>query len=174
MHIDLRIALTLLCHALLMFIVGEVNRLLAPFHLHLMVDAMYLIFPALFFRVWPGMLVTALTAAALFALRPMSYTFGVLLFPLVTLFATRVRIRIRRENPRHLAVVTLGINTVLFAIYTLNNTIFPTEPSWWLRLGSDYLLSQIIILMIASPWANLQRRLLYTFGIDVGAELQHI
>ena len=148
--------------------------MLAPYHLHLMVDALYLIFPALFFRVWPGIAVTALTAAALFALRPMSYTFGVLLFPLVTLFATRMRFRIRRENPRHLAVVALAINTVLFAVYTFNNPMLPTELQWWLRIGSDYLLSQILIVLMASSWANLQRRLLYTFGIDVGAELQHI
>lgn len=174
MHIEIRIAITLLCHALIMFLVGELNRLLSPLHLALMVDALYLVFSALFFRVWPGVIITTITAAAVFCVRPFPYTIGVLLYPVLTLIATRMRIRIRRENPRHLVLVALLLNSALFLVYTLHSPSYPAESQWWLRLGCDFVLSQTVILLLAAPWAHLQRRLLYTFGIDVGAELQHI
>lgn len=169
-----RIILVLITNMIAVFLVGEINGLLAHAGLYLCLDAMLLLFPALYMRVLPGMIAVGLTAMLLFALKPFNYTWGVGGMMLMLLVMTRFRGRFRRENPKHVALMAVFANTLVFLAYTVGMGAAAMEGGTWLRVGADFLLSQAVIWVLAPVWVRLHRKILLLMGVDLGAELQRL
>lgn len=170
---DRRHLLILLFNWLFFLLLTRVNELAArgSFSLHLPV--LCLLFPALYFRLYPGFAVAGLTAL-LIASRQPGALFGFLpvLYCAIFLLLTLSRRRVRREKPRHTALLAFsGNGAILLAV-----TLFMARGAaggalYWMRFIQDFVLSQTLVVFIAFPFLAFQRRILLSLGSDVLSEM---
>ncbi len=173
MNRDKRIPLLLVTNGLLFFLLTEVNALLAPVSLYLTGDALYVLFAAVYLRLKDGLLVVFVTAFVVDAMHPAPLGSSAVLYLAAYAVIIRLRLRLRRENRLHIALVGLIANTVIFlGLMIAVEVPNAGEATFWIRAMSDLLFSQVIIFLVAARLIDLQRSLLYHYGVDVAAELQ--
>lgn len=156
-------------------VVMEGNYLLAPNALSLQLDALYVIFPGLYFPALPGLLLSALLALFIGATRPLASTSTLVIFIALWLFTLISRRRIRRDRWGHL--VALAAFAQGFEIIIITLKVGRPETWTWggylARIGSDALWSLLAIALLAPIWVRFQVRFFQAFGWSLENEATH-
>ncbi len=173
MNQDHRVLLALAVNATLCIILSQANGALSGISFYLTLDTLYFIFAALYFRAYQGLIVVAISALAVDSLIPVSFGQSLIVYSIAYLLALRMRFRMRRENPFHVAIIAVSANAVVYALNTLAplGTGMPSGP-YWIRCASDFLLSELLIALLAALYVRMERELFNQVGIDLASELQ--
>ena len=173
MNLDKRIPLLLATNGLLFFLITEINALLAPVSLYLTLDALYVLFAAFYMRLKDGLMIIFVTAFFVDVMHPVPLGSSAVLYLAAYAVIIRMRLRLRRENRLHIILFGLITNTVIFlGLIIVVKVPNATEATFWLRALIDLLFSQVVVFLVAARLIDLQRSLLYHYGIDISAELQ--
>ena len=173
MH-DRRVAITLLCNALLFFFVDQLNAWLMPWQLHLNLDSLYLIFACLYFRLYSGLSVALVSGTLAYAGLP-GWEGGLVTCVAGFLLGIHCRQYIHRDNPMQVVLFALAGNFFIFITLTFIVTSPPWHDLvWWLRLLTDIGLSGVLVLLLVIPWIHLQRWILLAVNINPAAEMQSL
>lgn len=132
-------------------------------------DALYLVFPLLYFRFAHAVPQVVFTALALDAFWPGPYGTRLVLYLVAMLLMLNFRTRIRRENPGHVFWFTLVLNALLFAGLWLV-AAFGSEGLGAVplsRILGDMILSCLFAAATAYGWMVLQRwAIIKASGVD--------
>lgn len=158
----LPVVLSLGLHALL----HGLNQVLAAtqvaggtLNLHLSLEALFLLFPLLYLRFAHGLPQVAIVALMIDAMEPQGFGSRLIIYSLMLVTVLPLRVRLRRENPAHVAWLAFAINLVLhlaLLIVALWGPTTLTGALFW-RTVVDFALSQTVVLMVAFPWLQFQR-----------------
>ncbi len=173
MNRDHRVLFALALNATLCFLLSEVNSALSRTSLHLTLDALYLLFAVLYFRVHHGLIVVIISALAVDSLIQIPFGQSIFVYSFAYLIALRMRFGMRRENYYHVMIIALTANAAIYVANTLAamGEGFPGSP-YWIRCTSDFLLSELLIALIAGLYVRFQKNLFSHVGIDLASELQ--
>lgn len=173
MNSDHRLLIILIVNALLYFFVNQLNAALGAKGIYLSLDALYILFAALYFSNYHGLIITAASALTVDAVLPSHFGTNLIIYTIALLTIGRMKIRLRRENPYHVILIALVINLLIILTFTLVTEREGIMSGWfWIRLITDLFLSELVIAIIAPWYLNLQRILLLYLGIDLASELQ--
>ena len=153
-------------------IIREFNSALAMLSVHLTLDAIFLLFPALYLPLFDGLVIVVLTALMTDAWLPIPYGTSLCLYLIAYGLARQEHFRLRREKKLHViylaVIINAGIMLALTALMTFPN---PANLAYWMRNFLDILLSLLGLVFLAGWWVNIQRTVLIYFGTDIAAEL---
>ena len=148
-------------------IIVLLNNILSTFSIHLSLDILYLLFPALYMLFWPGYLIVALIALIIDAILPLPFGTLFLLYSLGYFFIRHLNTRFRKEKRTHVMLMAFIINSIFMFIITLimGSSTF-SEGNYWVRFFTDLSISGLVLILIAPPILDLQKLfLLYSGGI---------
>lgn len=175
MNSDHRIFLIILVNLVLSYFINQVNAILSAWSIYLVLDSFYLLFAGLYLRGAAGFITITVTAMAVEATLPFPSGIHLIIYIFSFLLLNQTRARSSRESPYQVMGLAFFINLTIFLFFTVSSgTLSLPSPALWLRLFSDLLLSQIVVIILVIPLINGQRHLLLSAGIDVGAEPQSI
>jgi len=167
-----RVLAILLCNLLAYAFVREFNSALAGFSIHLTIDALFLLFPALYLPLFDGVIIIAITALLIDAWLPVPYGTSLFLFLIAYGLTRLTRFRVHRENKFHLIWLALAINAgLILAIFVLMAFPGPTDLVYWMRNIFDTMISIAVLALLAGWWVDFQRVILLYFGANLGSEL---
>ncbi len=173
MNDDKRTLLILFANGLLYFVVNQVNESLAPFSIHISVEALFLLFPFFYLNTGQGLLIVLITAMFVDATLPVPFGVHVILYFGTFAFLLKMRRVFRRENPRHVLLAALWSNFfIMLGLSFFTAGSLQNLSEFWFRFLCDLAFSQLVVLIVVGWWVNLQRKALLMWEIDVGAELQ--
>ncbi len=167
-----RILAILLCNLLAYAFVRELNSALAGLSVHLTIDALFLLFPALYLSLFDGVIIVAITALLTDAWLPVPYGTSLFLFLIAYGLIRLTRSRMRRENKSHLIWLALAINGgFILALSVLMAFPDPAGLVYWMRNIFDTIISLAVLALLAGWWVDLQRTLLIYFDANLASEL---
>lgn len=167
-----RVTLLFFSHILLYFIIGQLNSLLGGWSLHLHLDALLLVFFGLFLNHMKGLVFSALLGFMADAVHPVPYGTYLIGYVLLWAFFVWSQRRIRRQNPLHVRIITVIAQSLwLLGLALFLGTGLWTEWTYWQRILVDLLASALVLFLFAWPWCHLQKKLLYSLGWDLDAQL---
>jgi rod shape-determining protein MreD len=137
---------------LLWWLVGLTNHYLADTAVHLYVGGLFVVYSALRLDRKHGLIAIVLTGLLIDAVEPLPYGTSLVLLGLVHATLLYGRQRFPREGAVFGLVVALLAN--LFLVIALSFLLVGANPrpgSAWLRVFSDLLASQLLLLVI-TPW----------------------
>lgn len=172
---DSRYFLVLCLHLLLFAVVYTVNSGLGPWGVQLRLDALWVLFPAAFFRLGPGAIVVGLGGLVAGATQPLPFGAAFVLSLAGFVMMLLARPYFRRDQPALYAAAALVTNAVMvggLAFWVGATTAGGLAPVGWWRTVQDLVVSQVILALIAAPWVELCDGTLRRAGIELGAELQ--
>lgn len=170
---DSRIMLILLENGVLFLIIYHLNSALSSVQIYLALDAFYLLFPILYLRLYPGLIAAFLSGLFVYSGLPFSFE-GSMLYGSVFLLTAYFRQNIDRSNPIQTTFFAFLLNSFIFIIISLWQAPLISTNDYWQRLLVDFLFSQMIVILLAAFFVEMQRRILLFFGIDLAAELQSL
>jgi len=170
-----KVLICLIANFVLFFFIGEVSHQLAPLGMSLQLDVIYIIFAGLYFRMLHGVIFVALIALFANAITPLPYGFHFITYLASWMFITWARPRIRRENPAHVKLLAILIQTLFFLVITslMGRSLFG-EFFFWMRVATDYSLNMLILLAFTHLWCEFQRSLMLSMGWDLTSEYQKV
>lgn len=167
-----RILAILLCNLFAYAIVRELNSALAGYSVHLTIDALFLLFPALYFPLFDGLIIVVITALLTDAWLPVPYGTSLYLFLIAYGLASLASSRMHRENKAQVIWLALSLNTGFMLVLTvLMAFLGPADLFYWIRNIFDAMFSLSVLALIAGWWVDLQRALLTYFGGNFASEL---
>ncbi|MFO7724371.1 MAG: rod shape-determining protein MreD [Oceanipulchritudo sp.] len=167
-----RVTLLFFSHILLYFLIGLVNNTLGGWSLHLHLDALLLVFFGLFLNRMKGLVFSALLGFMTDALHPVPHGTYLIGYVLLWAFFVLSQRRIRRQNPLHVRTIAVVAQALWLAglAFFLGKGLW-TEWVYWQRVLVDFLASALVLFLAAWPWCLLQKKLLYSLGWDLDAQL---
>jgi cell shape-determining protein MreD len=150
---------------LLYLALAEVSHLLSRWALGLHFESLLILFPALFLPAGQGLVLCLLFALLLGVHAPVPLGMTLLTFCLLWNLAGRMRSRLRREHPGHLA----GLGAFLQALQVLGwsfafASLQAAPAAFWWRATAELLVSAALVALLAGWWCRWQYRLLDEFG----------
>ena len=167
-----RVTLLFFAHILLYFIIGQLNNALAGESIHLHLDALLLVFFGLFLNHLKGLVFTALLGLMTDAIHPVPHGTYLIGYVLIWAFFVWSQRHIRLQNPLHVRTVTVIAQSLwlLVLAFFLGRGLW-AEWLYWQRILIDLLASALLLFIFAWPWCHLQKKLLYSLGWDLDAQL---
>ena len=167
-----RILAILLCNLLAYAFVREFNSALAGFSVHLTIDAIFLLFPALYLPLFDGVIIIDITALLTDAWLPVPYGTSLYLFLIAYGLTRLTRFRMHRGNKSHIIWLAIIINCgFILALSVLMAFPGSTDLVYWMRNIFDAIISLAVLALLANWWVNLQQALLIYFGANLRSEL---
>jgi len=170
-----RISLIFACNLLLYFIIGQLNFLLGDWAIHIHLDALIVLFFGLYLSRISSLLFTSLLGFLADAMHPAPAGTYVVGYLCLWLFYVWCQGRIRRQNRIHLrsvAAIAQGIWLIALGL-TLGSGQW-SEGAYWNRIIYEMVLSVGLVFVFSSPWCKFQRKLLYSLGWDLEAQMTHL
>ena len=156
---------------LLWFIIGEVNHHLARWNLSLYVGGLMLTFGLLYFPRKTGLLHALFLGLWMDAASPQPFGLSMVLFALAHLTFFHFKQKLPTEETVTAVSFALLLNAGIFLFLTLwHLTGVPDFAGYALKAATDFLLSQILILLIAPWYLALQNEILHYCGIFLERE----
>jgi cell shape-determining protein MreD len=170
-----RLSLVFLFNILLYFFIGLANNIVSGWSITLHLDALLLIFFALYVTRLSGLVFAVILGLVTDSVHPVpagTYLIGYLA---MWLFFTWCQRRIRRQNPLHVRTVAVAaqIAWIVFIGLFLGRA-YLAEWVYWQRLLTDMLVSCTLLFLIVWPWCRFQKKLLYSLGWDLEAQISHL
>ncbi len=165
MEIDLRGWLLAASNVLLFWLLQMINDALGSSGLTLSLNALYLILPAACMRQGWALLLVFATGMLIDAPLPVSFGFHSILFIVVVTALQGFQHGLARAGLGQLILVALGLNALLILIQSLLLAgPLLGNSAYWLRIGSDLLLSTLALPLIGWWFFSWERWLLYLGG----------
>ncbi len=162
----------LLCNLFAYAFVRELNSALAGFSVHLTIDALFLLVPALYFPIFDGLIIVAIMALLTDAWLPVPYGTSLILFVIAYGLAGLASSRMHRENNSQIIWLALAINGgFMLALTVLMAYLGPADLFYWIRNTFDTIFSLAVLALVAGWWVDMQRALLTYFGANFASEL---
>ncbi len=172
MTITTRISILIVLYGALWIILRSVNSLVSFGSIHLFLDTVFLLFPALYLRLGEGATMALLMGFLVGSVRPVEFGQQALLFLLVFLGMRLWAMRLRREKPQHVIFLALFANTILFlGTWALANGYEQIGYATLGRMTQDYAVSTIALLFVAYRSVAWPYLALYYLGEDPGQRL---
>lgn len=172
MTVTSRLCILIVLYVALWIGLRSVNSLLSFSSTYLFLDAIFLLFPALYLRLGEGAAMAILTGFFIGSVRPVEFGQQALLFLLVFLAMRLWAIRLRREKPQHVVLLALFTNTVLFiGTWILVNGATSMGHTPIGRIMQDFAVSTIALLFMAYRSVTWPYLALYYLGEDPGQRL---
>lgn len=130
--------------------------------LWLHIDALFLVFPILYLRFAHGLPQLVIVSLAYDAMWPGPYGTRLVIYSLILAVMVPIRLRIRRENPMHVLLLSMALNLVVFVGLALVATFSP-EHMGEVPIGrmlGDLLASELVVGLCAFWWLEVQRALI--------------
>ena len=167
-----RLFLLFALQILLFFGIGLVNSFAARFSVYLHLDALLLVFFGLFLRRTGSLVYVVILGLLAEAMHPVpagTYLLGYL--GLWSFFVWSQK-RIRAQNPLQVRSITTAaqILWLLVLTFTLGGEHLLNR-LYWQRVLVDLLASGLLIYAMAWPWCSLQKKILYSLGWNLDAQL---
>lgn len=165
-----QVLLVLLANGVLVFLVAELNTVLAPFSVYVTVAGALIVYPALKLPIRSGLPAAFLTGALLDALLPTPP--GLLLFSLSFLYVVlqRFRVRLRVQRGVHFAVVACAANLVLLLVLSIGYLPGQGQVAYGWRTLFEAVLSEGLVFVLSLWFFDLQETSLGLFGARPQAE----
>ena len=170
-----RITLIFFCNLLLYFLLGEFNFFLGSLSLHFHADALLVVFFGLYLARLGGLICATLLGFLVDSTSPVPYGTYVIGYLSIWLFIVWGQKRIRRQN--HMHVRTLAASAQALWMLILGLVLFSQDfmhPIHWSRIALEILFSSGLTFIIAWRWTRFQKRLLYSLGWNIEAEMSQI
>lgn len=146
-------------------LIADINGWLVPLNISLFLEGLLLLFPMIFLRGLPGIMLVGLFALMLDALTPAYFGGRLFLYSGVFAFFHFTRERFRWDQGFRPTIAALIANTLLFTGLTLLTPIPTlTEPTFWLRGTMDILISNVVLAFLAVTYINLHKGILLGLG----------
>lgn len=170
-----RLSLIFAFTALAYLVIGEINTIISGWAVYLHLDALLLVFFGLFLNRISGLVYTALLGFLVEAMYPVPTGLYLIGYLGIWLFFTWCQRRIRRQNPYHVRGVVVAIQAVwmLVLAFVLGSGWIGTF-AYWQRVLVEIALSSLAIYLLAWPWCQFQKKLLYSLGWDLEAQVSHM
>ena len=139
--------LILLENGFLFLIIYHLNSALSSIQIYLALDAFYLLFPILYLRLYPGVIVAFLSGLFIYGGLPFSFE-GCMLYGSIFLLTAYFRQNIDRSNPIQTTFFAFLLNSFIFIIISLCQVSSINTNDYWQRLLVDFLFSQIIVVLL--------------------------
>jgi len=173
-----RISLLFLANVLLYFAIGLLNNAVSGWSLQLQLDVLLLVFFGLYLNRMLGLLYTILIGFLADAAHPGPQGAFLLGYLAIWLYLVWAQRRIRRQNPVHVRSVAgagqalwiIGL-AVVMGMDGSGDSRLLADPVYWLRVGTDLLASAAVVYLLAWPWCQFQKNLLYSLGWDIEARM---
>lgn len=150
---------------LLFFALKEFNHYLAPWSVSLHAEVLLILFPALFLPLGQSLVLSVLIAAMVGVHYPVPLATTIFSFLVLFHIGAWMRTRIRLEHMGHLAGLGAGLQVLFLLVWSLGFVRFAVSPgAFWIRVGTDALLSGAVVALLAAGWCRWQLRLLGEFG----------
>lgn len=170
-----RVSLLFFANLLLYFIIGELNNFSSAYSIFLHLDTLPLVFFGLYLNRQSSLIFTALLGLLADAVTPApqgTYLAGYLAIWLFFIWCQR---RIRRQNPAHMRLVTIAAQVIWVALLSLMmGGASLVEWVYWQRILADLIISTCLIYLFVWPWCSFQKKLLYSLGWDLDAQVTRI
>lgn len=155
--------------------IGELNTLISGWSVYLHMDALLLVFFGLYLNRISGLLYTALLGFLVESMYPVPGGLYLIGYLGIWLFFTWCQRRIRRQNPYHVRGVVVAIQALwmLVLAFVLGGESIGTLV-YWHRILVEILASALIIYLLTWPWCLFQKKLLYSLGWDLEAQVSHM
>lgn len=158
---------------LLFMIAGEANHYLAPHGLSIVIAGLALPMAGLRLSLRPGLLAMVLTGLALDSLGPTAFGASSALLVAGLLILHAIRHRLAREGATAHVIVALLTNLVIFVTQPMfSGGLSAYAASTVLRVLTDLVSSQLILIVLSLWFFSLQERALVLWGVDLGEELR--
>ena len=170
-----RITLIFFCNLLLYFIIGECNFFLDGFSLHFHGDTLLVLFFGLYLGRMGGLVSATVLGFLADSVSPVPHGTYVIGYLSIWLFILWGQKRIRRQN--HLHVRTLAVLAQLLWMLLLSMVVFSTDSFttvYWGRVLSEIAFSIAVTFLAAWRWCQFQKRLLFSLGWNIEAEMSQI
>lgn len=169
--INRRTLIILASNLLLVTLAQVANHALTGTGIHLLIYGILVVFPVINLPYGQGLLVVVLTGLWIDAGSAAGFGLFLMLLAALQLAAGRVQLKLHRENPGHRLALALGGNTALFfvlvPVFGLSQGFSTT---YLLRVGVDFLASNLVILVIGGWFFDFQHALLSLVGINIYEE----
>lgn len=167
-----RLITLFLLNAVACLTLGELNHFLTPYGVNLHVDALYVVFVALFIHETRGLIPVLLIAALMEGRTPTppgAYLIGYA--AMWTLFVG-FRMRIQRYHADHLSLLAVAGNS-LFILYLslLHSRGHVSLPAYWSSIFVELLISSAVLFLFVPFWCRVQKSALLRIGWDPGQQL---
>lgn len=170
-----RLSLLFLCHVLLYLAIGEVNTFISQWGLYLHLDALLLLFFGLYLSQLRGLLYAAVLGFLVESMSPVPHGLALAGYLGIWLFFVACQRRIRRQNPFHVRTVTIAVQLLwLLVLSLLMGSHWLGEPAYLKRVLTDMLVSSLALYLLAWPWCQFQKKLLYSLGWDLEAQISRL
>lgn len=171
MRRDYRWLILFATSALLWLILGEVNHVLAGWNLWLYGGGLLLTYGILHFPRRSGLTHSLFLGLWVDAASPQPFGLSMVLFVLAHLIFFRLKQKFPPEETYTQVSFALLVNAFLFFLLTLWHLPGVLQVSTFaMKAATDFLLSQIMVLVIASWFFALQTEVLHRFGIFLETE----
>ena len=162
-------------HLLLQYTLAEFNEWIAPLGLSLRLDALFVLFTGLYLGVVPGLLITVAMGLLIGAQLPLFHGEYLISLILSWLSVVWMRRMIKRDQPRHIMLLALSLQTALFIGLTLRfHAGLWREAAYLQRLASDCAFSAVVLFFAAAPWCEFQRKLMLSLGWNLNLEAKSL
>jgi cell shape-determining protein MreD len=155
--------------------IGEINTMVSGLAVYLHLDALLLVFFGLYLNRLSGLVYTAILGFLVEALYPVPTGLYLIGYLAIWLFFTWCQRRIRRQNRYHVRGVVVAIQVIwmlLLAIVLGSGSI--SNPAYWQRILVEIGLSALAVYLLTWPWCQFQKKLLYSLGWDLEAQVSHM
>ncbi len=169
-----RLLIVLLLNAILALALYQCNVWIAPHGLHLVLDALFIVFAGFYLRLRHVLLLAILLGMLSDAIRPVPYGVGILPYLGAAGLIAVFRNRLHREMTSHIRLVALALNCVFLVYYSALHapTLLSTGTATvWVRVATDALVSLLVVLLVTPFWISFQKWYFQRCGIDLSAEL---
>lgn len=154
--------------------IGEINTMISGWAVYLHVDALLLVFFGLYLNRLSGLVYTALLGFLTEALYPVPTGLYLIGYLAIWLYFTWCQHRIRRQNPYHVRAVVVAIQVawmLLLALVLGSGSL--GNPLYWQRVLVETGLSALVLYLLTWPWCLFQKKLLFSLGWDLEAQVSH-
>lgn len=153
---------------LLIFLIQMINDALAPYSVHLYPFALFIFTPLLLLPFTTGLISVVVTGLILDASATLSPGTITIILAVVYTACTWFRRQFKTYSGWHNMLILQSANAVVIAFLTVFiNSNIHTSLYFWISVLSNLILSQILLLFIASWFLNLQNSLLNLFGAQL-------
>lgn len=157
----------------LLIALGELNHNLTSFAVYLNLDVLFLLCAGLYLRLLHGVILAVVIALTMEATNPLPFGTRLIAFLAIWFIIVEFSRRIQRNNPSHVRTLAVILQFVWFlCLSVIAGQEFLDSGTFWLRTGTDLLLSCLTIMLLANFWVNFQCRFLSDLGWNLKAEPQ--
>jgi hypothetical protein len=168
MNRDPRLLISIACNWLLYIILDQINAILGTWNIHLYVAGIFLLFPVFYMPVSYAYLSIAIAGFFMDSASPLPFGFHFIFLWFCATLIHAIRSHLYRENKTHIVIITITVNllaSLFICLVNLSPVLLTAH--FWIRLGSDSLISSVFCYLFAYRYLEIQR----VFTLSSGHEL---